>query len=261
MKPAKKIVSFTLVIAMAFSGICVKAESSHKKMGLNQYGGISKKAKIIGGISAVGLAAAGMFGLVYCFQHRSLPVLIIGGDKNARETLINKLKDPNPMNKNPKEKDSLASCISKKTARGANGVYGVGSTRARFENWKISECDANDACASKLAEDARLIIAILTDEESVKVIDDIIVKPKLSNHMVVSIVDENYPSVCYYDERGEKRSYNTLADEFSENPIFRYSENIDIPSHNKDGKNGLLLNLGFYWNRNDDTFVCFRWST
>ena len=241
---------------MVFSGIYVKAESPHKQISQNRYSSISKKAKIIGGISAAGLTIAGVFDLVYCFKHRSsLPVLIIGGDKNSRKTLINKLKDSSPMNKNPREKYSLASCIAKKTAWGANGVDGVGETRARFENWKITECDANDPRASKMAEDNRLIIAILTDKESTKVIDDIIVKPKLSNHMVVSVIDENYPV--------NQRGHRTLSEKFAANPDSRYfgPANNVIPFHSKNDKNSLLLNLGFYWNRIDDTFVCCRWSS
>lgn len=261
MKPIKKTASYILAISMVFSGVCVKAKPTQKDR-QNQYGSISKKVKIAGGISAAGLAVVGLIGgSIYLFQNRSLPVLIIGGDKNARETLINKLKDPNSMNKNPNEKDSLASCIATKTARGANGVEGVGETRAKFENWSISECDANDPRASEMAESARLIIAILTDEQSTKVIDDIIVKPKLSNHMVVSVVDENYPSLDLYDNNGDKKSYNTLADRFFENPTDRRAECIAIPSHIEGDKNSLLLNLGFYWNRNNNTFSCFRWST
>ena len=125
----------------------------------------------------------------------------------------------------------------------------MGETRAKFKNWEISECDANDPRAEKMVEDARLIITILTNEESVKRINELIVKPERFNHMVISIIDENYPY-----------SSTTLADWFTRHPEDRYFQIINI-SMNRDGKNSLLLNLGFYWNRKDNTFVCFRWST
>ncbi|MBQ6142992.1 MAG: hypothetical protein IJI84_00645 [Clostridia bacterium] len=260
MKLVKKTASFVLAMSMVFSGVYANAETTQEKK-QNPSEKISQNAKIIGGISAAGLAVAGLIGGgIWCFQSQALPVLIIGGDKNIRKTLIDKLNDPKPMNNNPKEKNSLASYVAKKTAWGANGVEGVGEQRAKFKNWKIRECDENDPNAEKMVNDARLIITILTNEESVEKINKLIAKPKLSNHMVVSIIDENYPSVHSYGENGEEYFFSTLADEFAKFPNYRNFENILIPT-NRDGKNSLLLNLGFYWNRKDNTFVCFRWST
>ena len=114
MKLVKKTASFVLAMSIAFSGICTKAETTQEE-NKNTSEKISQNAKIIGGISAAGLAVAGLIGGgIWCFQNRSLPVLIIGGDKNTRETLIEKLNDPKPMNNDPEENDSLASCIAKK---------------------------------------------------------------------------------------------------------------------------------------------------
>lgn len=251
----KKIISFYLAFFMIFNGICAKADTGNIKEQKSNNTSQITQSKIIKGISAVGLVTAGLIGGAWCWKRffAPLPVLIIGGDKNAREALINNLKSKNSMNNSQYGKDSLSFCISKKTALGGNGVIGIGKQRATFENWAINECDASDPGAEKLVKDSNLIIAILTDKESTIAINKLIVKPELSTHMVVSVIDENYAV-------GHGK---TLADEFAKDPTGRFfssSAVSDIP-RNDDMENGLLLNLGFHWNRKDDTFVCFRWST
>lgn len=64
MKLIKKTASFILAISMVFSGGCTNAETTQEKK-QNPSEEISQNAKIIGGISAAGLAVAGLIGAVY----------------------------------------------------------------------------------------------------------------------------------------------------------------------------------------------------
>ena len=120
-----------------------------------------------------------------------------------------------------------------------------------------------------MVKNARLVIAILTDDSSTQLINEWI---KSSDCMIVSFVDEKYRPVIGV---GNKKfdSLETLFDWVSEHNynngygasvlVRQLATNCILVPENKIGQNNLLAHLSFYWNRHDgdsnDTFVRFEW--
>lgn len=180
----------------------------------------------------------------------SFTCFIIGGDKNIRKTLIDKLNDPRPMNNDPKETDSLASYITKRLQRYDEFYSDSEKRRMKFENWEIRECDENDPNAIELAKRSELIISIITNRESIITLDDFITNPQLPDHLsTVCIVDENFPDTYWSNTH-----YKSLSDLLISNPDATNNWlNFAIPTRYC-GYNYLYSTCSFYWNRNNNTF-------
>lgn len=218
----KKIVSCGLAVSLVLSGVYANAVEpvvDGKKSIVNS---LTTKQKIIGGISAIGgIGLLSTVGISTWRHYHNLPVLIIGSDESVRADLIKRLKNREMMDNSP-QPSSLISVIEWKIATGVlRGAKGVGMTRARFENWDISECDANpaDSNAKNLMKKARLIVVVLTDDGDADTINGWISQNvKRDACAVVSIYDKN---------------------------VWKHKLDNDVE---------------FRWNREDNIFECAHWA-
>ena len=278
----KKIIACGLAVSVALGG--VYAHPTNLESEKQDYSSISPNVKkgIIAGASAlggVGLLACVGYGLWNCCF--SWPVVVIGGEEATRKQLIDKLKDKETKYHHSQGRDhlSLRSAVERRKKEDSR----ITKARAKSWNWEISDFNVDDPSAESKLKDAKLVIAVLTDEDSAKRIDELVGDGKIpADCKVVSFVAETYKPVAHLcgggdegNEASKKMEFNNLTELFRH--ITDNNEDPDQPAPKNDktaldcafiyggvaadccisAPERLLLQMRFYWNKDTDTFVRF----
>lgn len=265
-----KTISCGLALSVALSGIyTATAEHRVRRQRFSSTSLNEKRTKslITGGtISTITLlATVGVWNYV-----NRLPTLIIGGDKEKRAAIINKLKKRQPLNSSVCR--SLTEIIEESIQKGTSvTAYGsnsaaeaIQSKRTKFSNWKISFCDSDDKDAPSVMKKARLVIAILDDKNSDDKIANLLRNYRTPGKcMVVEIWDENHiedPASNQNDTLAD--CFNDLASTPKSLAIAKFFYQYQTPARSSRPKYKLdvrLLpgSLRLFWNQSANEFTIF----
>ena len=207
------------------------------------------------GIPTVGALLLGTGNLISNHIHQNNTVLVIGGDEQSRDALVEDIKN---------NKNEIGDDISTMLTRGGNYTDGISAWRAKFSNWNIKKINANDENLEELLKSAMMAIVIVTDKKEAKEIDEKIDRitttrtktgATRSKCLVVCVADEMSPDVKQeIDNEREKCRPN-----FTGEDIEKYIRSWELPI--QQGKKRLMVDVGYIWDRKNGEYFCNRYST